>query len=60
MATTRRDRNPPTLALTIEEACQALGCSWDCWKDHISRHIEVLLTQSHTSGVRSVRIVEAG
>lgn len=28
-------RSAPTLALSVEEACEALGVSWDTWRAHV-------------------------
>ena len=33
---------PPRLALSIEEACAALGVSWDTWKEHIADQVRVV------------------
>jgi excisionase family DNA binding protein len=27
--------DPPRLTLTVEEACRALGISWDTWRAHV-------------------------
>ena len=32
----------PRLALTIEEACAALGCSWDFWREHVAPELRVV------------------
>lgn len=32
----------PRLALSIEEACAALGVSWDMWNEHIAPHVGVV------------------
>jgi excisionase family DNA binding protein len=32
----------PRLALTIEEACAALGCSWDFWREHVAPEVRVV------------------
>lgn len=32
----------PRLALTIEEACAALGVSWDFWQAHIASDLRVV------------------
>lgn len=29
----------PKLALSIEEACAALGISWDLWDQHVRPHV---------------------
>ena len=32
----------PRLALSVEEACAALGVSWDTWSEHISPHMRLV------------------
>lgn len=32
----------PKLALTIEEACEALGVSWDLWKASIAPDVRIV------------------
>lgn len=32
----------PRLALTIEEACAALGVGWDFWKAEVAPHVRVV------------------
>ena len=32
----------PRLALSIEEACGALGVSWDTWNQHIAHDVRVV------------------
>lgn len=32
----------PRLALSIDEACQSLGVSWDFWHEHIAEHIRIV------------------
>jgi len=32
----------PRLALTIEEACAALGCGWDFWRAHVEPELRVV------------------
>jgi hypothetical protein len=32
----------PRLALSVEEACAALGCSWDFWREHIAPELRVV------------------
>lgn len=32
----------PRLALNVEEACQALGVSWDFWSEHIAADVKVV------------------
>lgn len=32
----------PRLALTIEEACEALGVSWDFWHEHIAPEVRIV------------------
>ncbi len=31
----RQKRGAPILALSVEQACEALGVSWDTWRAHI-------------------------
>jgi hypothetical protein len=35
-------RREPTLALSIEGACNALGISWDTWSEHVADHVRVV------------------
>jgi len=39
-----KDDNQPTprLALSIEQACEALSVSWDTWRRHIAPDIRVV------------------
>lgn len=32
----------PRVALSVEEACAALGCSWDFWREHIEPEVRVV------------------
>jgi hypothetical protein len=32
----------PRIALSIEEACAALGVSWDTWDEHIAPHVKIV------------------
>jgi hypothetical protein len=32
----------PRLALSIEEACAALGCSWDFWREHVAPEVRLV------------------
>lgn len=32
----------PRLALSVEEACGALGVSWDFWKEHIAPEVRIV------------------
>jgi hypothetical protein len=32
----------PRLALSIEEACGALGISWDLWREHVAADVRVV------------------
>jgi excisionase family DNA binding protein len=34
-ATAAQRRSAPILALSVEQACEALGVSWDTWRAHI-------------------------
>lgn len=37
-----RKRSAPTLALSVEQACDALGVSWDTWKEHIAPDVRIV------------------
>jgi excisionase family DNA binding protein len=43
-AATLSSRRPsaPTLALSVEQACQALGVSWDTWRAHIEPDVRLV------------------
>lgn len=32
----------PTLALSIEQACAALGISWDTWREHVEPEVRIV------------------
>ncbi len=32
----------PALALTVEQACDALSVSWDTWKQHIAPNVRIV------------------
>lgn len=32
----------PRLALTVEEACAALGVSWDFWSEHVAHDVRIV------------------
>jgi excisionase family DNA binding protein len=32
----------PRLALSVEEACQALGVSWDFWQEHVAHEVRIV------------------
>ncbi len=32
----------PALALSIEQACAALGVSWDTWREHIEPDVRIV------------------
>ena len=32
----------PTLALSVEQACAALGVSWDTWREHIADDVRIV------------------
>jgi excisionase family DNA binding protein len=32
----------PTLALSVEQACEALGVSWDTWRAHIEPDVRLV------------------
>ena len=33
---------PPRIALSVEEACQSLGVSWDSWRQHIEPDVRLI------------------
>jgi excisionase family DNA binding protein len=33
---------PPRIALSVEEACQSLGCSWDFFAEHVAPSLRVV------------------
>jgi hypothetical protein len=33
---------PPRLSLSVAEACDALGVSWDFWRDHVAPEVRVV------------------
>jgi excisionase family DNA binding protein len=35
-------RGAPTLALSVEQACEALGVSWDTWRAHIEPDVRLV------------------
>ncbi|MDP2711623.1 MAG: hypothetical protein Q8O56_10425 [Solirubrobacteraceae bacterium] len=42
---TRAEEKPsgaPRLALSIAEACEALGCSWDFWSEHVAPDVRIV------------------
>jgi hypothetical protein len=32
----------PALALTVEQACAALGVSWDTWDEHVAPDVRIV------------------
>lgn len=32
----------PRLSLSVEEACKALGISWDTWRMHVEPHVRLV------------------
>jgi excisionase family DNA binding protein len=32
----------PALALSIKQACDALGVSWDTWQEHIAHEVKIV------------------
>jgi excisionase family DNA binding protein len=32
----------PRLALSVEEACQALGVGWEYWREHIAPEVRIV------------------
>jgi excisionase family DNA binding protein len=41
-STTKQTTRAPTLALSVEEACAALGVSWDFWNEHVASEIRIV------------------
>jgi excisionase family DNA binding protein len=41
-ARTTRHQNAPILALSVEQACEALGVSWDTWRVHIEPDVRLV------------------
>jgi excisionase family DNA binding protein len=37
-----RKRSAPALALSVEQACEALGVSWDTWRAHIEPDVRLV------------------
>jgi excisionase family DNA binding protein len=37
-----RKRSAPALALSVEQACEALGVSWDTWRAHIEPDVPLV------------------
>ena len=37
-----RKQSTPTLALSVEQACEALGVSWDTWRAHIEPDVRLV------------------
>jgi excisionase family DNA binding protein len=35
-------QSAPTLALSVEQACEALGVSWDTWRAHIEPDVRLV------------------
>lgn len=33
---------PLRLALSVSEACEALGCGWDFWRQHVEPELRVV------------------
>ena len=44
MAVATPERRPavPRLALSVTEACEALGVSWDFWREHVEPNVRVV------------------
>jgi excisionase family DNA binding protein len=38
----RSKPNTPVLALSVSEACEALGVSWDLWREHIEGDVRIV------------------
>ena len=42
-STPKRLRAPvPRTALSIEEACESLGISWDTWQAHVAHEVKIV------------------
>jgi excisionase family DNA binding protein len=39
---TARKQSAPALALSVEQACEALGVSWDTWRAHIEPEVPLV------------------
>ncbi len=39
---TAQNRSTPSLALSVEQACEALGVSWDTWRAHIEPDVRLV------------------
>ena len=39
---TVQNRSAPALALSVEQACEALGVSWDTWRAHIEPEVPLV------------------
>jgi excisionase family DNA binding protein len=39
---TAQNQSAPTLALSVEQACEALGVSWDTWRAHIEPDVRLV------------------
>jgi excisionase family DNA binding protein len=39
---TAQKQSAPTLALSVEQACEALGVSWDTWRAHIEPDVRLV------------------
>jgi excisionase family DNA binding protein len=39
---TAQNRSAPALALSVEQACEALGVSWDTWRAHIEPDVRLV------------------
>lgn len=33
---------PPRLGLSIEEACESIGVSWDFWREHVAPSVPIV------------------
>jgi excisionase family DNA binding protein len=42
VTSTAQNRSAPTLALSVEQACEALGVSWDTWRAHIEPDVRLV------------------
>ena len=44
MAVASREPHPsvPRLALSVQEACEALGVSWDFWREHVEPDVRMV------------------
>ncbi len=42
LTATKPARQVPALALSVDDACQALGVGWDFWREHIEADVRIV------------------